>query len=492
MKRMLSVFLALVLIFGTLSATCLTAFAETVIQNYFDITVTGAEVGKATGDVQVTIPENAEYTLKSVVWQRYDAATGQFQDYTGTLEDRGYYRAVITVGWAENYYAPNPSVTINGEDIYDYSRDEDTKSLETYYIFNSLENIESVVITGMQEAKVGDEMATTGFSVPADAPYTIQGVHWESDTWDDLPAGTKFEDGKSYYLAVILKSKDGWQFTEDTTASVDGKEAGDTAEYTTEFEIYMYVTFKTPIGKFEFIGLDAPVAGQAADTQVTVKMDGQELSATVTWYDEDGDEVTQFGEKGLYVAEVETQYPQDHEIVESTEVYLNGKPGVMYGYGVSRIYIEKTYALGYNTLDKVEFTVDGFDEGKESADAKITAKDQKIITTMWGVGDLSTAEQFEGKFENGKKYILMAALVLPEETAVDETTKVYLNGQLQKDAFVEHMNGVAIVYVPDLDLSKPATPVTGDNTPVMALAAVMVLSAAMLVALPVAMKRKEQ
>lgn len=496
MKRALSVLLVLVLVLSALSVTVLADEREPLEE--MNITVTGVEVGKSTADVKVEVPAGVPYTVGAVMFWSVDAETEVKTEFTGTFEDGKLYDLEFNLDIDDSYDAGAAHLYVNGEwgdEWYqtDPDRDDIFERLVVTHRFSFLKKVESVAITGMQEPKIGDELLTTGLSVPADAPYTIQEVYWEDSTWDELPAGTKFEDGKAYYLVIELISKTGWEFTDDTQATVDGEEAWDTSNYDRMFMVYVPVSFKKPIGKIEFAGLDAPVAGQALDTQVTAKMDGQELPVTITWYDEDGNEVTTCGEKGIYTVEVRADYPTNYELAAGTQIILNGKSTMFYIYSVhSYVYIEKNYALGYETLDKLELTMEGFEEGKDADDTEITAKDRKVLMTLWGEGDPSDAELFEGNFEKDKKYMVIVATDLPENTFVDEHTKVYLNGQLQKNVEIVYEDGAASLCIYDLQINKPATPVTGDNTPVAALAAVLVLSAMMLVALPVAMKRKEQ
>lgn len=490
MKRMLSVLLALVMVFGAFAAVCVTASAEETEIGDLIATVSGYEIGKTTADVTVTAPEDAGYQVSVKEWLIYNHATDSYEPYTGVLENGKIYKVMITfTPKAGMYIGDEGGCWINDEWGLNWSTDG-TSDYAGYEI-SFLQEIHTVALTGAPKPEIGKELPYDAPTIPADAMYTIEKVAWTNSNWDFLPDGMKAEDGKAYYQCFYLKAKEGWSFADDVTVTVDGKKPDEVDNDTTTMELWLYHTFRDRISSIEVTGLDEPVAGQTPDTTVTAKLDGKEAPATVYWYDENGNLVTQFAEKGIYEVEIKVQVPTGYEVPWETPFMLDGKM-IAFGMSDTEVFGRKSFALGYDVLEKMEFTVDGFEEGKDSADTKVTLKDLNILETMWGVGELAYAEEFEGKFENGKKYLLAAALELPEGTFADDTTKVYLNGQLQEKVMVEYIDGMALVYVQDLELKKPATPATGDNTPVMLLTAVMVLSAAVLVALPVVYKRKEQ
>jgi len=490
MKKILSVLLALVLVFGAFAAICVTASAEETELEEVIATVSGYEVGKTTADVVVTAPEDADYQVAVKEWKIYNYATDSYEPYTGVFENGKIYKVMLTFTANAGMSISNTiACWING--VWGTNMSGYQNTLYAGYEISFLQEIDTVALTGVPKPEIGQELSFAGPTIPEDAMYTLEKVEWSNPSWDRLPEGTKAEDGNAYHQFFYLKAKEGWCFAKGVNVTVDGKKPANDYNETTMLKVQLYYSFRDQVSSIEVTGLDKPVAGQTPDTTVTAKLDGKEAPATVYWYDENGDQVTQFADKGMYDVEVYVQIPNGYEVPWEIPFMLDGKVVNMLQSSTAVIG-RKTFALGYTVQDKVELTVDGFAEGKASADTKVTAKDLKVMESMWGIGDLSNAEEFEGKFENGKKYILVAFLELPEGTVVDDTTKVYYNGQLQKDAAAEYMDGLALVYVSDLELKKPATPVTGDHTPVMALAAVMVLSAAMLVALPVTMKRKEQ
>lgn len=186
-----------------------------------------------------------------------------------------------------------------------------------------------------------------------------------------------------------------------------------------------------------------------------------------------------------------------YEMAENAAVTVNGLTSYCF-FGNGYVRITLNYSLGYDVVDKIDITMEGFEEGKHTNDTKVTVTGYEIEMSAWGVteGDsLNAVKTHEGTFEKNTTYIYGVMLVLPENKVVDSFTKIYINGKLaEKSVVMMETDNYAIVYALPLTLETPvtpATPATGDNMPVYLLGAVMALSAVMLIALPVAYKCKE-
>lgn len=498
MKKLLAVLLTLSMLAGMVSVVTVTASAESVPLEDISATVTGYEVGKTVADTQVTAPEGAPYQVSIQNWKVYDYATDSYVDFNGTFEDGRLYKVYVQFLLDDGYDATDVrGMRVNGEGgdeavSGDLNSDGVFETIRVSYHVRHVKPIESASIIGVPEAKIGEELFYNGFSIPEDAPYTVKLVEWEDPNWDLLAPGTKFEDGKAYHLFIELEAKDGWAFHDDAIVTVNGKEAFNTYPDVRIMRVQTYFTFRKQITSIEVTGLSKPAAGQKADFEVTAKMNGEPAAVSVRWMDENNNPVTEFGEKGIYDCMVAVEVPDGYEVPWETAFMLDGKEvTLMLGSAAFGI---KRYYVGYPVMKKLDVTIDGFEKGKAAGDAGITIENCQASILNWGetkTGLMEDAEPFSGVFTEEGKYVVVAYLRLPEGYIVDDTTQIYVNGRhYPKASATTDFTGTTLRVLP-LTLKEPTTPETGDNTPVFLLGAVMVLSAVMLIALPVARKRRE-
>lgn len=369
----------------------------------------------------------------------------------------------------------------------------------TAFAEEELTKITEVKLSGKPTVTIGEVLSAADIAVSADADYEIESIRWYDDDWQVLPEDTKAEDGGAYTLYVSLVPKDGCEFADGSVVSleIDGVKSNDGYGNAELYSVELRYSFKKQLSKLEITGLDAPVAGQAPDTQVTAMLDGKEVQAIVDWMDENNDAVTTFAEKGRFYASLYVELEDGYEMAENAAVTVNGLTSYYY-FGNGYVGITLSYSLGYDVVDKIDITMEGFEEGKHTNDTKVTVTGYEIEMSAWGVteGDsLNAVKTYEGTFEKNTTYIYGVILVLPENKVVDSFTKIYINGKLaEKSVVMMETDNYAIVYALPLTLETPvtpATPATGDNMPVYLLGAVMALSAVMLIALPVAYKHKE-
>ena len=479
-----------------------------------DVTLLNAEQGKTTSDLQATVPSGAKYSVKEILVYKYDEANDVFDLYTGAFEKGQRYSVQIDLVCNDKEYGfVQPSVKLNGESANWGSSGH--YDLQIQYEFNTSDKITEVEMSGVPKAEKGKSPVVTGVSVPQNAEYKVLEVKWyDEDTGNELQAGDKFEDGKAYNLEVTLKANKGFVF-DNEKLFVDGKEK-DQWWYSDATLTYMQrFSFKKQIKAISVTGLTKPVAGQQPDKDVTITGEGIDAANyyVIWWDDETGNEITgTFPNKGLLRLSIEITPLGGWEFADEMDVTLNGEKVAYYG---DHIYAEivKTYSIGYETIKKVELTVEKPEAGQKPEDVKI-----KVLTdgvendfTMWLYAPDVTQNKgqfFEGQFEDGKSYFAGVSLTPTNGKVFDDKVEVILNGKkVEQDDLDNSVTYLMVTYGPftigEVDKqgeiesnaggvgSSIESPKTGDGTRIMPLVITMVLSAAVIVVLPLYKKRRE-
>ena len=215
-------------------------------------------------------------------------------------------------------------------------------------------------VEGFIEPEIGAE-PRVDLTVPEGAPYSIRLVEWIYLNEEDagiMEEGDVFEDGVLYYMAIYLDISDGYAFSEDLFAYMNGREdlfevinpmnyqelelltydydfgAPDDGEYTSEIYIENFV--EPEFGEAPFYGL-------------TVPEDAPYRIVSVEWfrYDEDWEELP-MGEDELfddpdtfYFLRIKLEPTEDGpEIEPLADAYLNGSDEFVCYAGIEGDYYE--------------------------------------------------------------------------------------------------------------------------------------------------------
>ncbi len=109
-------------------------------------------------------------------------------------------------------------VTINGKDPASKKLSDDGTALIVSYTFEAIQRTAiHAVEFSLDQPKLGDAPDTTA-AFDANAGYTVSDVKWE-------PADEKFKEDTAYTVSATVKANDGFKFTEDTTAKINGADA---------------------------------------------------------------------------------------------------------------------------------------------------------------------------------------------------------------------------------------------------------------------------
>lgn len=181
----------------------------------FEVSYELPQVGKAIS--AITIPEGANYTLgEESGW--YDYFTGE--KVTGKFEDGKRYemRADLKLNFGYEV-SENAVVYVNGEKTTNFGYGDTTVYVMKSYSF--AESVAKVDLPAWPELKVGDKLPE----------ITGEGEHYEYyvDWYGEDADGNYLEsdtvvDGAIYYAYMYAYPKAGYEFTEDTKVTQNGKD----------------------------------------------------------------------------------------------------------------------------------------------------------------------------------------------------------------------------------------------------------------------------
>ncbi len=292
-----------------------------------EITGLDAPVIGAEPDFSYDLPANAGYDAYETFWAVGRGMPEDIFDVHSYMEwyehDEGlvigqwrYYCFVAKLEASEGYeFADEVTATINGQEAWtDISRG----ILFVYLPYGRLgdaepEVIEHIEITGVTPPAL-DAEPNWEFEIDEDAPYEYpfdrSGTKssWiATETWPTLEelfsapkmwsntGNYRFYDDTYFTFDAHIVAKDGYVFSEDVTATINGQEARVAWDWYTEArkELHIYLTFGTlvhekdqVIGRVEITDVDAPVVGENADWEFSTPAG----SGYVPYEDEDGDD----------------------------------------------------------------------------------------------------------------------------------------------------------------------------------------------------------
>lgn len=159
--------------------------------------------------------------------------------------------------------------------------------------------INRVDVTGVIPPVPGNKPAYD-ISIPEDANYTVESVFWYTTDQAYIPPDTVFEAGKDYMIGVEVAPKDGYEFTDTVTGTVNG--SGDNVQMWSDGSINVRVmgTFQcrtTNIYSIPVTDLAIPATGEKPSYTAAVPSDahyqiddfcGDYVRNGMEWFDADG------------------------------------------------------------------------------------------------------------------------------------------------------------------------------------------------------------
>ena len=184
-----------------------------------------------------------------------------FEELNGIV-NKAHYMLRFAVNALEEFeFADVIQIYLNGQLMSDYHATSAKVNGSVSYDLRDV--IQDIQINGMPQITVGGSTASISMSIPEGAPYSVQ-ANWllYGGDYQFAGPGGVFEDGKLYYLEILVKPESGYRIAEDATILVDG-EAFTGITMTGDIGIWLYKQYNCGLQVIDRVDLTvtAPVAG---------------------------------------------------------------------------------------------------------------------------------------------------------------------------------------------------------------------------------------
>ena len=146
-----------------------------------------------------------------------------FEELNGIVE-KVHYMLRFAVNAVEEFeFADAVQIYLNGQLLGDY--DGASNSVTGSVGYDLRDEVREIQISGMPQITIGGSTASITMVVPEGAPYIVE-ANWllYGGDYQFAGPGGAFEDGKLYYLEILVKPQAGYRIAEDATIFADGME----------------------------------------------------------------------------------------------------------------------------------------------------------------------------------------------------------------------------------------------------------------------------
>ena len=264
---------------------------------------TAPEWGEAP-DNELSVPENARYSLYDAKWGYMDSEGAFVPMEEGEVfdnEELDYCQRFVVV--TDTYYGfpDNVNALIDGDSTNVGSLTSyGTQGVAEIYtvpfnVADPIEHIETIELTGLVQPAWG-EAPSYEVSVPEDAPYTITLMEWrwyEGDEVGIMEEGDVFDsETRGYFMFFEIEPNEGAAFTNDMTATIDGSDSlinnfgfDQDSNYcylsTVEFNVVDTTIY---VDTIDVLGFVVPEWGEAPFYELSVPDDADYTIDSVEWY----------------------------------------------------------------------------------------------------------------------------------------------------------------------------------------------------------------
>ncbi len=470
------------------------------------------QVGDAIPDAVMPEPGADPFALASMVMvydpeQASGEDTDGFVPASGAFEEGKLYRMEYAALTNEGYrfVSGTTKVTQAGQSVTPQVFETDTLVLQKYYNFSDQVVVDTVDLLLTQPALGAEPSEVT---VAEDAPYALMFFDWAStkdpesapmtDVTDGFPAGYPV-------LLALLSADEGAIFADNTAVTVNGKAATATVldKSSTQLTLLIVLEELKPnvIDAVDFPAWPELKPGDSCEflnDLIFPPAQGSGYGIVAEMVDSEGNPVspedTLEEGKTYSLALIALCADDTYALTDETRVTQDGKaPTGRVDLGVMGlppelqgqiIVLAKIFNFNENVtvLERIDITVDEPKIGQEPGSIGLSEDSPlKPVESMWATSDDGTLENTKdkkGAWEEGEYPVLGLEVEAPEDVILSPTAQIYVNGKLQKNAFVQSMGGqnMVVVFLDQLKAADPSNPSTGDMTDLSVYGCAMLLS----------------
>ena len=398
-----------------------------------NITISGLEEGKNIQDVVATVTGNATLShiviAKSVYHAEYD-----YYDYeeveSGKFEANSNYRISYVLKANSGYrFASDFMVIVNGQLTNSYGYSDQELDGSTY--FSTCQKISKVELT-VTKPTVGKKFSDLKVSVPKNANYTVV-ARWidMTDGWEE--ATGKVQKGHKYELSIDLYSKEGYVFSQNLTATLNGQsqevivgEVGDNAWG------YAYYSFCDPITKVELPAMPTGIK-KGDKLPVATVASSKNYTLTAYWNMMDADFVEKADNDGIYLLVYMVTPKSGYEFTDDTKFYVGGKEMRPVEVGTGAAMFVRNYNIGIEEITKIELN---YEEPMADQPCPEVTTSAGVSYSLEGVDwaqskvdDWYYIEDVSTKLEQGLYTYFYVMLEAEAGKALANNATFYLNGK---------------------------------------------------------------
>lgn len=214
-------------------------------------------VGKEVDPAQIVVLTEG-VSLQSGSWIN----SVNFEALSGTVMKAPYTLRASVAAMEGFEFADNAQIYLNGALVSDFT--VSTEAASCSVSFDLRDMITDIQISGMPQISIGGSTQSITMTLPEGVPYSVQ-ANWllYGGDYQFAGPGSTFEDGKVYYLEILVKPAEGYRIADDAIISVDGAEFTGIA-MTGDIGIWLYKQYNCGLQVIDRVDLTvtAPVDGQ--------------------------------------------------------------------------------------------------------------------------------------------------------------------------------------------------------------------------------------
>ena len=278
---------------------------------------------------------------------------------------------------------------------------------------------------------VGKPVSELVLTVPEGAPYTLYGqsLH-DNDTGEDITAEV-VEAGINYYLSFELKALEGYYFSDECQATINGNSVDFHLDEDNGL-LTGWTHFELSVTSIEIWGLHSEIyPGEAQLPELEVEGTYEERNQVEIvdfhWEDADKNTVTAFQTGKIYYLVVNIKAAGERSFSRTADIYVNNN-GQLEILSDTRAVVRYRYSLEPDVGD-IGITVNGLQVGKKVEDLEVAVSGNAVLDYVQVVNVENEEVVLEGALEEDLVYRINVRLKPKENYRFTGAGDILVNGQ---------------------------------------------------------------